>query len=320
MFDEEIESFKSRIDLRAYAASQGYRLDVRESWAGSAVMRHDNGDKIIIKRSASDGHYVYFSVRRDGDNGSIVDFIQHRNRVSLGVVRKELRPWLGAPLVTVPALPPLAKSAKDRFRVEAEFAKMRDATRHPYLENARAIPAWLLASERFAGRVRIDQPHGNATFPHFDAEGLCGYEIKNQGFTGFSAGGCKGLWLSQELESDTRLVFCESAIDALSYAILEPSEQTRYASIGGKPSPLQLDLIRAAVLRMPRGAEIVSAMDSDAAGAKLADLVRRAVKLSGRDDLRFIIEEPCEKDWNDQLRATVHKAAPACRPEEPSVA
>jgi hypothetical protein len=193
MFDEEIEAFKSRIDLRAYAASQGYQLDKRESWAGSAVMRHDNGDKIIIKRAASDGHYIYFSVRRDEDNGSIVDFVQHRNRVSLGVVRKELRPCLGAPPVPVPALPPMAKSAKDHLQVETEFAKMRDATRHPYLENARAIPAWLLASERFAGRVRIDQPHGNATFPHFDAEGLCGYEIKNQGFTGFSAGGCKGL-------------------------------------------------------------------------------------------------------------------------------
>jgi hypothetical protein len=80
-------------------------------------------------------------------------------------------------------------------------------------------------------------------------------------------------------------------------------------------------LIRAAIVRMPLGAEIVSAMDSDAEGAKLADLVRNAVKLSGRDELRFTIEEPCEKDWNDQLRATVHqgKLVLACRPEEPSV-
>lgn len=191
MFDEEIEAFKSQIDLRAYAASQGYRLDARESWSGSAVMRHDNGDKIIIKRAASDGHYIYCSVRRDDDNGTIVDFIQHRNSVSLGVVRKELRPWLGAPPVPVPALPPLAKSSKDRVRVETEFAKMRNATRHPYLENERGIAAWILESERFAGRVLIQQPYGNAIFPHFDAEGICGYEIKNEGFTGFSSGGVK---------------------------------------------------------------------------------------------------------------------------------
>lgn len=64
MFDPELESFKTSIDLRAYAANHGYELDPKESWRGSAVMRHAGGDKVIIKREA-DGHYVYFSVRDD---------------------------------------------------------------------------------------------------------------------------------------------------------------------------------------------------------------------------------------------------------------
>jgi len=323
MSDEELESFKTRIDLRAYAAAKGYSLDKKESWAGSAVMRHANGDKIIIKRAASDDHHIYFSVRNDRDNGSIIDFVQNRDRISIGVVRKELRPWIGAPPVAVPLFAPLAKSTKDRLRVETEYAKMQDATRHPYLENERGITGDILASERFAGRVRIQQPYGNAIFPHFDAEGLSGYEIKNKGFTGFSPGGCKALWLSQEWDSDNRLVFCESAIDALSLAILEPLEDTRYASIGGKPSPLQQELIGGAIARTPRNAEIVSAMDADAEGAKLAEIIRNAVKLSGRDDLRFAIREPFgHKDWNDVLRATAHKGKPVLpyRREEPSVA
>ena len=101
MFDSELESFKNGIDLRAYAAEQGYQLDRKESWRGSAVMRHANGDKIVIKRG-SDGHYVYFSVRDDNDNGSIIDFVQHRQRVSLGAVRKELRPWIGMPASRFP--------------------------------------------------------------------------------------------------------------------------------------------------------------------------------------------------------------------------
>jgi hypothetical protein len=282
MFDDELESFK-RIDLRAYAASQGYQLDKRESWRGSAVMRHPKGDKIVIKRGA-DGHYVYFSVRSDIDNGSIIDFVQHRDRVSLGVVRKILRPWIGLPPVPVPAFPALHKTSKDRMRVESEFAKMNDATRHPYLENERALPYSLLGSERFAGRIRIDA-RGNAIFPHFDGDGLCGYEIKNRGFTGFAAGGSKGLWLSHELPDDKRLVLCESAIDALSHTVLFPDAHTRYALIGGKPNPTQPELIRAAIARMPAGAEIVSAMDADADGAKLAEIVRKATNLSGRDDL-----------------------------------
>ena len=78
MFDEELSKFKTDIDLRAYAAEQGYHLDRKESSRGSSVMRHPNGDKVLIKRG-SDGHYVYFSVRQEGDNGTIIDFVQHRH-------------------------------------------------------------------------------------------------------------------------------------------------------------------------------------------------------------------------------------------------
>ena len=318
MFDPELESFKNGIDLRAYAAEQGYQLDRKESWRGSSVMRHANGDKIVVKRG-SDGHYVYFSVRQDDDNGSIIDFVQHRQNLSLGAVRKELRPWIGLPASALPPYPPLVKTAKDRMRVETEYRKMRDALRHPYLENERALPAPLLGSERFAGRVRVDA-RGNAVFPHFDRDGLCGYEIKNRGFTGFASGGSKGLWLSHALPDDARIVFCESAIDALSHAALYPDERARYASIGGKPNPAQPELIRAAVARMPSGSEIVAAMDADADGGKLAGVVRQAVELSGRDDLRFVLQEPFGfKDWNDQLRAKPKTCLP-CRHEEPSVA
>lgn len=59
-------------------------------------------DKIIIKRNTN-GHYVYFSCRVDDDNGTIIDFLQYRQRLSLGAVRKALRPWIGRP--ASPALP-----------------------------------------------------------------------------------------------------------------------------------------------------------------------------------------------------------------------
>ncbi|HVP46112.1 MAG TPA: DUF3991 domain-containing protein [Bryobacteraceae bacterium] len=318
MFDAELDSFKKGIDLRAYAAAQGYRLDRKESWRGSSVMRHPNGDKIVIKLGG-DGHYLYFSVRDDGDNGTIIDFVQKRQNVSLGAARKELRPWIGQPSSALPAFPPLRVTSKDRLKVEAAYARMRDAARHPYLENERALPASVLDRERFTGRIRIDA-RGNAVFPHFDLDGLCGYEIKNKGFTGFASGGAKGLWLSNLLPDDERLVFCESAIDALSHAALYPDDRARYASIGGKLNPQQPELIRAVIARMPAKARIVAAMDADADGAKLAEMVREAVQLSGRDDLAFVFQEPRGfKDWNDQLRAKPRSPLP-CRPEEPSVA
>jgi hypothetical protein len=240
MFDPELESFKTSIDLRAYAAGQGYALDAKESWRGSAVMRHSNGDKIIISRKP-DGHYAFFSVRSDQDSGTIIDFIQKRTGASLGAIRKELRTWLGAPAMALPHLPELPRTAKDREAVQARYASMTVAHRHPYLEDERAIPALALQYWRFEGRVKIDR-HSNAVFPHFDNDGLCGYELRNVGFKGFASGGSKGLWLSKTISADRRLVISESSIDAISFAVLFPDGHARYASIGGKLSPAQPDL------------------------------------------------------------------------------
>jgi hypothetical protein len=114
--DTELEDFKGGIDLRQYAAAMGYVLDRRESWRGSAVMRN-GADKVVIKRDG-DGHYVYFSVRDDRDNGSIIDFIQVRKHLGLGEVRKELRPWIGQPSPSLALFPPLEKTLKSRMQVE----------------------------------------------------------------------------------------------------------------------------------------------------------------------------------------------------------
>jgi hypothetical protein len=328
MFQGELEEFKTRIDLRSYAAGQGYFEDRKHSYKGVQCMRHASGDKIYIKRDLDD-HYLYVSTRDARDHGSIIDFVAHRKHLDLKQNRKdwrtvgeELRPWLGKPPVPVPSFPSLEKTrvTKDRTKVEAAYARMQDASAgHPYLERERALPCALLALDRFEGRVRLDN-RGNAVFPHFDGEGLSGYELKNIGFTGFASGGTKALWMSHELPGDKRLVVCEGAIDALSHAVLFPDNDARYASIGGKPSAQQPELIRAAVARMPNSSEIVSAMDADAGGRDLAEIVKRAVELTGRHDLRFTVHEPeGAKDWNDLLRARPLPLLPF-RPDVPSVA
>jgi hypothetical protein len=307
----EWERFKTEIDLRVFAAAQNYQIDRKESWAGSAVMRHPNGDKIAITKD-TDGHFVFYSFRDDA-GGSILDFAKYRLGLSISAAQKELRSFMELPPPLLAPYPPLQRVAKDRIRVARAYARMRIALTHPYLERERCIPRQVLESRRFADRIRIDSPHGNAVFGHFDGDGLCGFEIKNRGFTGFSTGGTKGLFMSHVQNQDNRIVFCESAVDALSYAALFPDAQTRYASLGGRPSPAQRDLIRAAGAVMPPSSTVISAMDSDTAGREIGEIVREAVRLTGRSDLRFEIVEPQEvKDWNDALRSrrVLHGAEP----------
>jgi hypothetical protein len=314
--DSELDAFKREIDMRQFAVSLGYEMDRRESWRGSTVLR-SGGDKIVVKRNTN-GHYVFFSVRDDRDNGTVIDFLQRRQNLSLGAVRQILRPWIGRSAIP-PQFPKLEPTSPDRMLVESEYRRMANALRHPYLEHERCLPASLLSSPRFAGRVRIDR-RGNAVFPHFDVAGLCGYEIKNHGFTGFAAGGKKGLWFSHTGPGDRRLVLAESAIDALSHAVLFPDaeDRTRYASVGGKPNAQQPGLVQSTIARLPEGAEIVAAFDADEAGHLLAHVVRLAVaSVAGRTgrNLIFLVHLPAQdgEDWNQVLQRT---AAPEHRQDK----
>jgi Toprim-like len=138
---------------------------------------------------------------------------------------------------------------------------------------------------------------------------LCGYEIKNQAFTGFAAGGKKDLWFTHSRPSDKRLVLAESAIDALSHTVLFPDAEDRtcYASLGGKPNAEQPSLVQLTVARLPEGAEIVAAFDADEAGRLLVNMARFAVanvaSRTGRN-LKFLVHLPTQdgEDWNQVLQ------------------
>jgi hypothetical protein len=307
--DDELEQFKTRINLVEYAEAQGYEIDRSESSRASTVMRQ-GADKIIVATD-QDGHGIYFSVRDEGDNGSIIDFIQRRQGANLGQVRKELRPWAGTSSTsnrrTVERKPEAQRPRKpeastaDRQQVLAVWMKMQPAAgRHPYLERERKISRATLADPRFAGMVRQDA-RGNAVFPHYDRLGLAGYELKNQGFTGFAKGGEKALWFSANIGNAPRVVVVESAIDAMSHAQLTGDREAAYVSTGGSMSEHQADLVRGVLDKAhARGAVVVLATDVDGPGQALADQVQ-ALAPAGAKLLR---EEPAQgKDWNDELRA-----------------
>lgn len=309
MADQELERFKTDVNLTEFGASRGYVLDRRESSRNSAVMRHPDGDKIIIARNDENGHWIYFSIRDDRDNGTVVDFLQNRGGGSLGEVRKTLRAWSGSlrPVVQVSAfVRDLLPVSRDRAGVLAEWERARVCLSLPYLTN-RGLGPDVLALPRFAGCVRVDR-RNNALFPHYNKDGLCGYEIKNKNFTGFAPGGVKGLWFSKAFPSDRQLVLTESAIDGLSYHVLHPDELwNRYMSTGGELNPQQRGdlelqqpgLLRSAMEKLPAGAIVLLAFDKDAPGEKLADEVR-AIAPAGRELRRVLPDHG--KDWNEMLK------------------
>jgi hypothetical protein len=314
---EELDLFKSGINLTEYASAQGYVLDRKHSSRNSVAMRGPEGDKVIIARDARDGNWIYFSVSDDHDNGTIIDFITRRRPFSLGEVRKELRPWVGlAP--NPPPRPPASAYQKDVEPITRDSAEMLAQFAgctpivhgHRYLEEERGIPRSVLEDARFAGRIYTDRFH-NAVFPHRGRNGICGLEIRNYRFRGFSKGGEKGLWYSRALPEDTTLIICESGIDGLSYYALHRPAQAHYFSIAGEMNPMQKILMASAMQKLPRGGTVIAATDHDPGGANLARQIREIAEAAERPDLGVIDHRPetAGQDWNNVLHPVPRPAS-----------
>jgi len=301
---DELERFKG-LNLGELAAFYGYTLDRRESCKSSLVMRHADGDKVVIITSERDGHAVFFSGKASRQ-GSVLDFVMFREGCNLGQARKALRAYSGQsppfpPPAHRPALPKPAKIPSDRAKLVADWHRFRPYG-GGYLESRGLTPATVAA---FADRLRRDE-RGNVCFRHDDLAGLCGWEKKNRGFTGYAAGAEKGLFgcrvdLGQG-EDPPRLILAESALDAMSYHQHDP-RPALVLSFGGRLSPAQVELLARVLTKYP-AAEIVTATDADEQGDSYAATVA-AIR---PDAVRA--RPPTGKDWND----TLNRPAPVSRP------
>ena len=299
---EELEQFKSDINLVEYAQSLGYEIDRKKSSQNCIVLKDHAGDKILVGVAQADNHYFYYSVWDETDKGSIIDFVQKRKNLNLGEVRKELRAWRRDVQIHTSTREPIPKpipAQKDRHEIIAQFEGFQTLTHHSYL-NQRGISQETINSRRFSGTIYTDS-RSNAIFPHQDRDGICGYEIRNQQFKGFSRGGSKGLWCSNGFQDDRRLVICESPIDCLSYHQLFADAHTRYFATGGTLSEKQKDLLRGAFEKIhAKGGEISIATDRDEAGQEIARQLKEIAPQTAR--MSWVVPEH-HKDWNEALQA-----------------
>lgn len=297
--DTELEKFKTEINLAEMASSYGYELVRKESSRASLVMRHPDGDKIVVA-TGTDGHSIFFSVHDEGKSGSVIDFVKWKENTNLGYARQTLRKWVANPASFFPTAPkpnfprPVAVP-QDCTARHAEWLRMQPyrATGKGYLEK-RGLSADTIRT--FSERVGVDQ-RGNVCFRHDDLRSVTGWEMKNNAFTGFSGGGRKALWGwkvgSPQKEATPLVIVTESAIDTLSYYQLHPRPGF-YLSFGGSMSPEQNELLKYVLNRYPV-AQIVAATDNDEQGEKFAEVIR-----SIRPDA-VRATPPIGKDWNDTL-------------------
>jgi hypothetical protein len=293
---DELEVFKREIDLVELAQNFGYQLVKAESSQHCKVMQSVR-DKLVIATDTKDGHGIYFRVGHDQDSGSVIDFVQGRLGGNLGQTRKWLRSYLGTPRcfpangLTRPAAT-TSPNARELTNLHAQWTAMPPYV-GPYLRG-RGIHDDVVQAFGVRQDVR-----GNACMSHVTPDGeISGWEVKNQGFTGFVAGGVKGLGLVWPKGKDVqRVIVVEAAIDAMSYAQLRGQFADMYVSTAGSLGHAQCDQLAILITRH-RLAELVLGTDADNGGdamaARLFQIAPAAQKVT-RD-------RPPAKDWNEVLQ------------------
>ncbi|MDD5728516.1 MAG: DUF3991 and TOPRIM domain-containing protein [Victivallales bacterium] len=260
----------------------------------------NGGDTIVIKRQ-QDGNYTFWSPTSK-HKGSVIDLIMWQENVGMTqackIAGEKISGFSQDGKVQTPKhLEPVPEF--DQSKVE----QLIPVKAHKYLEG-RGIDN--LDHGRFKGTVFTDKHH-NAVFPHTNAAGkIIGYAMKNTEFNGFSPGGSKSVWKSNQFRNDNQLVVTESAVDALSYAkMLDKHDQkqffnTRFISTEGAFSPEVRELIAAEIASMPETAKVIAAFDNDDQGWKYAAELKEICANSGRN-CRTDIPKVKGYDWNKVL-------------------
>jgi len=292
----EIERFKTEIDLSRYLEAQGYQKDRYASCRSSAVLYSGPDEKLVVGKQA--GHFVYTNTKDPQDQGSIIDFIQRRQGLNLGQVRKTLRPALAGDYVPRHDWKPPAYAVD---KAQDRWVKGREVFDFAYLKDRGIDPATVNA---YSPAIRQDPRTKDLMFLHRGQQGFSGYEVKgpveNKGR--FAAGGDKAFFPLQQAGADpvSRVVVTETALDALSYAQLEGCRKdTAYVSMAGNPSEDQLSQLRS-LCGQPRIQSIVLAHDKDKGGDQQAERCQEVLKGAQAKVTR---DTPAAgKDWNELLQ------------------
>lgn len=291
------------LDLTDLAIREYGFQKTAKSTRNSPALKNAKGDHIVIKVQA-DGAHTFFSPTSDR-KGSIYDFVMWQENCDFQAAAEKIRYLLGRELERsfIESAPRPKHKEFDREAVK----KLKVMSYSKYLES-RGIHDTLLQHGRFKGTILIDE-HNNAVFPHCKDDQIVGYVKKNYKFSGFSEGGEKLIWKSNQFPEDTRLVVCEAAIDALSVATMlaenpkhkESFYHTRFISIDGGMSPAAETALRSEVASMPENSVIEAAFDNDSQGEKYTEKLQAICNECKR---KMSVAKPKQKkDWNEVLQS-----------------
>lgn len=309
-----LKRLKEKVDLEEFLISEGFYNDKSSDWGNSKVYK--NGT-YAVSVSFDKGQWIGYDLKGNltgpKSSGDIVQIYRELYGKSFREALFELHHRYSSRNVhevqthkeknTETVVTPKDKPRKWK-KIEEDLAGFKLVTEYWYLEVQRGITRETLNSKRFAGKIY--HANCNVMFPHaYKTCGSwvpCGYEIKRKNYSRFSSGGVRGLWFSNVEPDDHTIVFCESAIDCMSWHIVNDSPSgVAYISVAGRISNAQLELIEL-VLVAARDhkppTKIILAFDNDTAGW---EFIRQVKDILPEFSKSVDIPPKGYKDWNEYL-------------------
>jgi len=292
---QELNRFKTDINLAEFSTAFGYYKDKDKSSLNAPVMRHDNGDKIIIGKDKVDGHYIYFNPNNDSDRGTIIDFVKARTNETLGHTRKRLRVWQHNPQpqenITVKA------STKDARHIANEWDKLKSD--EPIFSDWQGIKRQLI--EGLVKSNKAKKVGRDMYFMLSDINGICGYEKRTADGNKFiKEGSTKGLFTDGNLDTAERIVVFESPLDMLAYKQLGHGKISDFniCTMGSIGDSAKNSL--EAIFNRNTTAKALYATDNDKAGE---DLAQNIAILDIEEGRSHEFDKSKGKDWKADLEA-----------------
>lgn len=278
----ELEGFKTEIDLVAYLQERGYSIDHALTTSKTTMLHDGRGSKISVSRS--ENHQWIFCdwkppLAISKSAGTIIDFVLHYENLSFGQMRKALRSYLNRGdfqisynQVQQQPLFPREKVSDTHF----SFSKLR----HTKYLNQRGLSNKTLLSPLFKNRIgqktlisKKGKCYSTTVFPMYDkvCGNIAGLEIKNQGFSGSYIESQKktSFWKSTPQSNRPDLYLMEAPIDCLAHYELKKNNNAFYIATNGQLGGDRLEILKEYIeQRAHRFTSFTLAMDNDAAGVK----------------------------------------------------
>lgn len=218
--------------------------------------------------------------------GGAIDLVMHLNELDF----KRAVAWLQRHFPMLPDSGP--PQAPRHFALPSPDRSRLSVVKH-YLVHERAITPAMTDSLIDSGKLYADR-RGNAVFLLLGKQNTpVGAELRGTGpqrWRGMAPGSQKDLgYFSVQASEATRVILCESAIDAISCWLLHPSSLCLSTS-GARPNPRWFPAL------LSQGLAVYCGFDSDATGDAMAEQMTAL-----HPSLRRL--RPSQHDWNDVLKA-----------------